>query len=583
MKRKEKPPKKSETTSNSRRKFVSGLGKGALVTAAYAGVSSVGCSTGGSSVQWAETHDWICIGSGIAGCAAAIAGHDRGMKALLIEKSDTIGGITSQAAGTLWVPKNHLMNAARLSDSREEALAYLGYLSGGYGELSMRETLVDNAPRVIEYLHQKAGFDLVPSELSEFYPNAPGTKGTGRLLVCKPFPAETLGSWRNKVRLSIFYRGLTSALGNQAHNPAIARGSTPLYGPRRDPSDWRVALWRKQLGEKLDPLLQADEAQRMAGGAVAAYIFRGVLNRRIEVRTEHTAEKLLLENGRVAGVSVRSRVGVQNLRANKGIMMATGGPMADFGADAGGWRLATDVAAAVYTVSSIQGTAALNVPDEIFPDGSPATRLNYENRMRHSIIVNRHGERFSNETPYQGLGEKTNQFERLGEHRFRHIPFYFIFDRNLIEKYSFVGMPPGTDEGLNFVSRGRTVAELAQKLNVPAEALQATVARFNEYVRRGKDLDFGREAETLGAIEKPPFYGLEMMRPDPLRADTEIVVNPQAQVLQYETNQPIPGLYFAPTRIMTSRIWGIGYQGGLSLTTGATFGFLAAEHAASAS
>ena len=580
---KERRPKKNEKVSTSRRKFVAGLGKGALVSAAAASVGGVGCSATGSAVDWTATYDWICVGSGIAGCAAAIAGQDRGLKTLLVEKSDTIGGITSQAAGTLWVPMNHLMKAAGIADSREEALAYLGYLSGGYGESSLREALVDNAPRVIEYLHQKAGFDLVPSELTEFYPNAPGTKGRGRLLACKPFPAETLGAWRDKVRFSAFYRGLTGALGEQAHNPAIAGGSTPLYGPFRNPSDWRLALWRKKLGDRLDPLLQEDEAHRVAGGGIAAYLFRGVLHRGVEVRTETLAEKLLVENNRIVGVAVRTKSGAQNLRARKGIMLAVGGPMADFGGDPGLWRLATDVGAAVYTVSSIQGTAALHVPGETFPDGSPAIRLNYENRMRHSLIVNRHGERFANETPYQGLGEKTGQFERLGEHRFRHIPFYFIFDHNLIEKYSFVGMPPGSNEGLDWVAQGRTIAEVAQKLQLPVAALQATVSRFNEHVRRGKDLEFGRDPQTLGAIEKPPFYGVEMMRPDPLRADTEIVVNPQAQVLHYQTEKPIPGLYAAPTRIMTSRIWGIGYQGGLSLCTGATFGFLATEHAAAAS
>ena len=578
-----KETRKTAKTVTSRRKFVSALGKGTLASAALASVSGVGCSALRPGINWAATYDWICVGSGIAGCAAATAGHDRGLKTLLIEKSDTVGGITSQAAGTFWVPMNHLMQVAGLADSRDEALAYLGYLAGGYGDPALREALVDRSPRVIEYLQQKAGVEFVFSELAEFYPNASGSKARGRLLACKPFPAATLGAWRNKVRFSIFYRGLTSALADQAHNPAIARGSTPLYGPLRNPSDWRVALWRKRLGNKLDPLMQEDEAHRVAGGAIAAYLFRSVLDRGIEVRLETSAERLILENDRVVGVQISSKGIEQNLRAGKGIMLGTGGPMADFGADAGQWRLATEVGAAVFSVSSIQGTAALHVPGEYFPDGSPATRINYENRMRHSLIVNRSGKRFADEIPYQGLGEMTNQFERLGEHRFRNIPFYFIFDHNLIEKYSFVGMPPGSNEGLDWIAQGKTLAEVAQKLKLPTETLEETVARFNGHVRRGRDLDFGRDPETLGPLEKPPFYGVEMMRPDPLRADTEIVVNPQAQVMQHDTERPIPGLYAAPTRIMTSRIWGIGYQGGLSLTTGATFGFLAAEHAAVAS
>ena len=55
-----------------------------------------------------ETFDWICVGSGTSGLAAAIFGHDQGMKTLLIEKDDRIGGTTSRGAGLLYVPMNHL-------------------------------------------------------------------------------------------------------------------------------------------------------------------------------------------------------------------------------------------------------------------------------------------------------------------------------------------------------------------------------------------------------------------------------------------------------------------------------------------
>lgn len=259
--------------------------------------------------------------------------------------------------------------------------------------------------------------------------------------------------------------------------------------------------------------------------------------------------------------------------------MATGGSPADFVDNSTSWRIAVASGAEVYCASSMQGTADLQVPGEVFPDGTPAYRLNYENRMRHSLIVNRLGERFCNEEPYQGLSEKTNQFERLGQHGFRNIPYYFIFDQNLLDKYSFAGYPPGSTEGLDWVAQGKNLEELAGKLKIPAAKLQATVARFSENARNGKDEDFGRMPATLGPVEKPPFYGLQLVKPDPLHADIVVLANPQAQVLHYQTKKPIPGLYYIPTKIMTSPIWGVGYQGGLSLTAGATFAFLATEHA----
>ena len=140
----------------SRRTFVKTAGGGSL--AAAAGMATgTGC---GSRQHWSSTFDWICVGSGMAGCAAAIAGHDQGLKTLLLEKSDKIGGLTSQSGGILWAPMNYLMTGRGLTDTRQEALEYLNYLGSGYNIREYTETFVDHTPRVIEYLHQKANIDF---------------------------------------------------------------------------------------------------------------------------------------------------------------------------------------------------------------------------------------------------------------------------------------------------------------------------------------------------------------------------------------------------------------------------------------
>ena len=43
-----------------------------------------------------QAFDWICVGSGTSGLAAAIFGHDRGLKTLVLEKASKIGGTTAQ-------------------------------------------------------------------------------------------------------------------------------------------------------------------------------------------------------------------------------------------------------------------------------------------------------------------------------------------------------------------------------------------------------------------------------------------------------------------------------------------------------
>ena len=56
--------------------------------------------------------DLIAVGSGGGGLAAAITAHDHGLSALVLERSDKVGGITAYSMGEVWIPGNHLAAAA---------------------------------------------------------------------------------------------------------------------------------------------------------------------------------------------------------------------------------------------------------------------------------------------------------------------------------------------------------------------------------------------------------------------------------------------------------------------------------------
>lgn len=78
---------------------------------------------------------------------------------------------------------------------------------------------------------------------------------------------------------------------------------------------------------------------------------------------------------------------------------------------------------------------------------------------------------------------------------------------------------------------------------MPATALEATVARFNEHARRGEDADFRRPPESLGPVERPLFYGVTLVTPSVSSGIIGLVTSTQAQVLHYTTGQSTPGLY----------------------------------------
>lgn len=51
-----------------------------------------------------------------------------------------------------------------------------------------------------------------------------------------------------------------------------------------------------------------------------------------------------------------------------------------------------------------------------------------------------------------------------------------------------------------------TLDELAQKMGVPVETFKATVARYNDLTKQGKDADFGKNLDMLSLIDTPPYY-----------------------------------------------------------------------------
>ena len=50
-----------------------------------------------------ETHDVVVLGSGIAGLAAALAAHEAGLHAVVLEKAETLGGTSSDSYGLIWI------------------------------------------------------------------------------------------------------------------------------------------------------------------------------------------------------------------------------------------------------------------------------------------------------------------------------------------------------------------------------------------------------------------------------------------------------------------------------------------------
>ena len=93
------------------------------------------------------------------------------------------------------------------------------------------------------------------------------------------------------------------------------------------------------------------------------------------------------------------------------------------------------------------------------------------------------------------------------------------------------------------VPHAASIEELAGLIGMEADALKATVDRYNEVCAKGTDDDFGKPAEYMIPVEGESYYAFAMY-PGSSVTFGGLQIDTSARVL--DTNdQPIPGLYAA--------------------------------------
>jgi fumarate reductase flavoprotein subunit len=127
-----------------------------------------------------------------------------------------------------------------------------------------------------------------------------------------------------------------------------------------------------------------------------------------------------------------------------------------------------------------------------------------------------------------------------------------VFDGKWTQEIGRMGIGLGKFYGVDDFVRERveqgtvkadSIETLAQKMGVPPRTLKATVERYNELARIGRDLDFGKRPDRLTTIEKPPFYA-GWIRQEFLVVLGGLNTNVRFQPLD-AAGLVIPGLYLA--------------------------------------
>lgn len=549
-----------------------------------------------------QEYDVVVVGSGAAGMVAALTAAHQGLSTVVVEKAPHYGGSTARSGGGVWIPNNEILKRDGVKDTPDAARTYLHKIIGDVVPAEKIDTYLDRSPEMLSFVLKHSPLKLcwVPG-YSDYYPETPGGKPTGRSVEPKPFNAKKLGADE---------KGLEPPYGKVPMNMVVmqqdyVRLNQLKRHPRGVLRSIKVgvrSVWANATGKNLVGM----------GRALIAPLRIGLQKAGVPVLLNTALTDLYVEDGVVRGIYVvdprDSSAEPQLIRARRGVILGSGGFEHNEQMRVKYQRapITTEwtVGAAANTGDGILAAEKLGAALEFMEDSwwgptvplvdSPWFALSERNSPG-SIIVNMAGKRFMNESmPYveavhHMYGGEYGQGAGPGEN----IPAWLIFDQQYRDRFIFAGLQPGQRIPKKWMESGvivkaDTLQELAAKTGLPADAFAATIDRFNGFARSGVDEDFHRGDSAydryygdptnkpnpnLGEIKHGPFYAAKMV-PGDLGTKGGIRTDLKGRALR-DDDSVIEGLYAAGN--VSSPVMGHTYPGpGGTIGPAMTWGYLAA-------
>lgn len=532
---------------------------------------------GHRELWWDRVADIVVVGTGAAGCSAALYAAQAGAEVLMVEKREAVGGTTAKSGGWFWIPNHSRLREMGVEDPKPDALRYMARLTRpeAYDPDAAHLGLVDWE------------FDLIEA----FYDNAAAAEDGLR----------EMGALRS-VHAAEFPDYYAHLPENRVPNGRVLIPESPTG----------------ELGTGADMIDQMMRAIDKAG---------------IEVLREHPVQTLVLDDdGRAVGVIVDRDGSEVALGARQAVIFATGG----FGQDPELRRqllagpILVTCAAPGSTGDFLRIAVELGLPlrNTSHPWMSPGIlerglRNRPDNEMTFQatgdsmIEVDRTGRRVTNEKLQ--YNEQTLAHWRWDAQRaeYGNLLLFMIWDE--YAQNTFASNLPGnpiapTGEDDDHVLSGVDLPALAEALQKRlaelgaqtggvsleegfSERLAESIARFNEHARSGHDSDFHRgetpietffnsfhgpvrseTSPTMAPIADTGPYYATILAPGMLDSKGGPVIDADGRVLD-AAGKPVPGLYGVGNCVASPS--GKAYwAGGATLGPALTFGYLAGRRAA---
>ena len=520
--------------------------------------------------------DIVIVGGGGVGLASACFSAWHGNRVLLLEKADQLGGTTLKAAFWYWVPNNEPMRAMGMKDSREDCIRYMARLS---------------RPEVYDPNHPRFGMSEWEYEAcAAIYDNAsPATE-----LLAKKGALE--------------YR----------HCPGV-------------PDYWAELPEDKAPMGRLLVTKQARDSMSDGGVHAVRTMADAAKQAGVDIRTGHRVQRVIVDAGRVVGVEADTAAGkTARFKARKAVIFASGGFTHDLDLRKnylsapvlGGCAAPTNEGDFVHIGSAVGAELrnmnyswmcpivlekALNKDPTLIGTFSPSGDS--------MIYVDKHGNRVTNEK--LAYNESAQAFFKWdpATSEYPNLVLVAIWDQrsqdhSASDEYGRFIVPKGTDS--SHVIKGKTWDELIANIGKRvrkhsrqignlriaddfAKNLKATVARFNGFARKGKDLDFRRgerqvellfngptapkpgKNPTMYPISSQGPYYATLMTGGNLDTKGGPATNANGQVLD-AMGKAIPGLYGAGNCVASASARAY-WAGGATLGPFLAFAYLAANAA----
>ncbi len=316
------------------------------------------------------------------------------------------------------------------------------------------------------------------------------------------------------------------------------------------------------------------------GAATGAHIVdtlrRNAIKRKIDVRVNSKVVKILEDStGRVTGVQVEGKHrGLYTINA-KAVVLASGGFAAgpekvafyrpefkgmttssQAGATGDGLAIGAEAGGELEDVKEIQ----------IHPTVAAESRILISEAVRGNgaIVVNQEGKRFMNELTTRDKAASAILAQTGGS-------AFLVFDEGVRQSLKQI-------DGyfhLELVKKGETPEALAAAIEVPPQALKATIKTYNQAFDKKDDAEFKRP-DIPRPLRTPKYYAIAI-RPGVHYTMGGLKINSSTQVIAKD-GKPVPGFYAAGE--VTGGVHGANLLGGNSMSESITFGRIAGDNAA---